>query len=511
MNEYNKDNKLRVFTAFSGYDSQCIGLERLKEYCPEFDYDLVGWSEINKWSCVAHDALFPQFEGLNYGDISKIDWKDVPDFDLFTYSSPCFVAGTQIIVCDTVTGNPYYKNIEDIKVSDYVLTHKNRFKKVLKTMSHLYTDRMYYITLSYGRTLICTKNHPFCVYNPFNSEHIAEVTAQKLNALYKLFHIEIDSWTETEKCNVAEKTSYIEYNKLVYNIEVEEDHTYVANGCVVSNCTDWSAAGMQKGGAEGSGTRSSLLWECRKAIDIKRPKYCLLENVLGLLQDKFFPYFQKWIDELKIYGYRSFYQVLNAKDYGIPHNRPRVFLVSIHNSVDIPAYYFPNELGDEARGELYEILEPDEDVNPKFIRPDWRKKHYMELNEDAIARLNVPANEVPGKYDMKPMGIYCHCSDAFNNPPLYNLARTLKTESIESGILYKKDGEWHERLFTYKELFRLMGLKDSEYEVLRKNVTSINHLQRMAGNSIVVNVLFHIFRKMFVDREVEIGQSMPLF
>ena len=81
----NKEN-IRVFTAFSGYDSQCLALERLKRLFPNFGYELVGWSEIDRHAIVAHDALFPQWADRNFGDISKINWEQVPDFDLFTYS-----------------------------------------------------------------------------------------------------------------------------------------------------------------------------------------------------------------------------------------------------------------------------------------------------------------------------------------------------------------------------------------------------------------------------------------
>lgn len=80
--------KLRVFTAFSGYDSQCLALNRLRE-THSVDYELVGWSEIDKDAIKAHNALFPDAADKNFGDISKIDWAQVPDFDLFTYSSPC--------------------------------------------------------------------------------------------------------------------------------------------------------------------------------------------------------------------------------------------------------------------------------------------------------------------------------------------------------------------------------------------------------------------------------------
>lgn len=79
---------LKVFTAFSGYDSQCLALDRLIE-THGLAYELVGWSEIDKYAIQAHNVLFPQWAKRNYGDISKIDWSNVPDFDLFTYSFPC--------------------------------------------------------------------------------------------------------------------------------------------------------------------------------------------------------------------------------------------------------------------------------------------------------------------------------------------------------------------------------------------------------------------------------------
>lgn len=71
---FSSNNPLRVFTAFSGYDSQCLALERLKEEIPGFDYVLVGWSEIDAMAIKAHNALFPAAESLNFGDISKINW-----------------------------------------------------------------------------------------------------------------------------------------------------------------------------------------------------------------------------------------------------------------------------------------------------------------------------------------------------------------------------------------------------------------------------------------------------
>lgn len=104
-------------------------------------------------------------------------------------------------------------------------------------------------------------------------------------------------------------------------------------------CQDISTAGKQKGFVEGSGSRSSLLWECRRAIESKRPKFLLMENVKALVQKKFMPEFQRWIDTLAELGYSNYWKVLNAKDYGVAQNRERVFMVSIlgeHETYNFP-------------------------------------------------------------------------------------------------------------------------------------------------------------------------------
>lgn len=110
-----------------------------------------------------------------------------------------------------------------------------------------------------------------------------------------------------------------------------------------SPCQDFSQAGKQAGGEEGSGTRSSLLWECRRAIVAKRPKFVLFENVPAILSKKFLPGFQKWQRELEDYGYVNFVAKLNAVAFGVAQNRLRCFMVSILRTADNPNpnYNFP--------------------------------------------------------------------------------------------------------------------------------------------------------------------------
>ena len=129
-------------------------------------------------------------------------------------------------------------------------------------------------------------------------------------------------------------------------------------------CTDISSAGQQRGLEKGSGTRSSLLWECQKAIEIKRPKFCLMENVAALVSEKFLSYFLEWERLMVRYGYTNYNRVLNAKHYGIPQNRERIFMVSIRNSDQ--SFYWPEPVKLEKR--LKDMLETD--VDEKYYLSD---------------------------------------------------------------------------------------------------------------------------------------------
>lgn len=135
-------------------------------------------------------------------------------------------------------------------------------------------------------------------------------------------------------------------------------------------CQDISTAGKQRGFTEGSGSRSSLLWECKRAIEAKRPRFLLMENVKALVQKKFMPEFKRWIDTLAELGYTSFWQVLNAKDYGVPQNRERVFMVSISGG---HSYEFPKPFPLERR--LRDVLE--ESVDESYYLKDEQVQRIL--------------------------------------------------------------------------------------------------------------------------------------
>lgn len=112
-------------------------------------------------------------------------------------------------------------------------------------------------------------------------------------------------------------------------------------------CTDISLSGRMKGLEKGSGTHSSLLWEVQRLLEVSKandelPKYLLLENVKNLISKKFKPYFDEWCRYLKSLGYKNFYKVLNGKNYNVPQNRERIFLLSIRNCSE--DYVFPSDI-----------------------------------------------------------------------------------------------------------------------------------------------------------------------
>ena len=140
-------------------------------------------------------------------------------------------------------------------------------------------------------------------------------------------------------------------------------------------CQDISLAGVGKSLEKGSGTRSGLLWEIERLLlerDKERlplPNILIMENVDALVNSKHLPHFKAWQESLYQLGYRSYVEVLNAKNYGIPQNRKRVFMISILGDY---AYDFPCKI--KLRYKLKDLLEKNVD-----------EKYY--LDDETISRI----------------------------------------------------------------------------------------------------------------------------
>lgn len=279
----NKNEEKIFLTTFSGYDSQLMAADVLREWHPDFRWTCKGWSDIDKYACQMHNLVFPQFADCALGDITKIDWHKVKDslhgreVDLFTYSSPC---------------------------------------------------------------------------------------------------------------------------------------------------QDISQVGKQMGLQEGSDTRSALLWRVADAVEVLRPKYLLQENVAALVSQKFMPDFQKWLDKLSSLGYVSRWARLNAKNYGVPQNRDRVFCLSMRRDVAFD-YQFPEPF--ELLTRLEDVLE--EEVSDRYF-----------LKDDAVSKF-LKANDSDNALFLQ-----------FDLPPTHEAAMFLKT--VLQIFMERHDGwdkgiEWNERELSY--------------------------------------------------------------
>lgn len=141
-------------------------------------------------------------------------------------------------------------------------------------------------------------------------------------------------------------------------------------------CQDISLAGKQRGfhREDGSLTRSGLFFEALRIIEDTKPKIAIAENVKNLTSKKFAEQFKIVLDSLEEAGYNNYWKVLNAKDYGIPQNRERVFIVSIRKDIDHGMFEFPSPFPLKKR--LKDVLE--EEVDEKYYLSDKTLQFFIE-------------------------------------------------------------------------------------------------------------------------------------
>lgn len=189
----------------------------------------------------------------------------------------------------------------------------------------------------------------------------------------------------------------------VFNIEVQDDHTYTANNMITFNCQDFSVAGKQKGSvwtckdcgheynpltvhwskrdkcpqcnsSNIEKTRSSLLVEYLRVIRANKPNFGIYENVKNIVGKQFRDTtFKLFEDELHEYGYNTYWKVLNSKNYGIPQNRERVYLIFIRKDLDNGQFKFPEPFDNGIR--LKDILE--DKVDEKFYLSDDKAQKFL--------------------------------------------------------------------------------------------------------------------------------------
>lgn len=278
-------------------------------------------------------------------------------------------------------------------------------------------------------------------------------------------------------------------------------------------CQDISNSGYRLGFEKGSNTRSSLLWECEKIIKEKRPKYLLMENVKNLVGKKFIECFTEWLKILEGYGYTNYWKVLNAKDYGVPQNRERVFCISILG--EHKPFEFPER--EELKVKLKDLLE--DHVDEKyFLNEEQIKRIHMSTYHAAQRRIQekdwcdtLCARDWKDPKCVKVEQIGRLSTSTRDNSQRYRvyssegLSPTLNT--MQGGGLHphiveneessqEKSSNYRIRKLTPRECWRLMGFSDKDIDKAFSGGCSNSQLYKQAGNGIVVTVLERLFENL---------------
>ena len=347
--------------------------------------------------------------------------------------------------------------------------------------------------------------------------------------------VEIDKYA-VKSFNAVHGTSFEPQDITKWDKDIECD--LIMHG---SPCQDFSVAGKGAGGDKDSGTRSSLMYETLRIVEKLKPKYVIWENVKNLLSAKHRHNFDAYLEAMERLGYRSQYQVLNAKDYGVPQNRERVFTVSIRKDI-YNGYFFPAPIPLEKR--LKDVLEGD--VDEKYYLSDERVAGLIASTEKERAKGNgfkfepIEKEKIAHAISTKAGGrktdnvideggvdhalrlgglqggnlepfIVASRGRNPNNPsdrttgaPTVQRLEPRKDCVTNTITSVQKDNyvanSLRIRKLTPKECWRLMGFDDDDFKKAQSAGISNSQLYKQAGNSIVVNVLEGILRNLPIDQ-----------
>lgn len=303
------------------------------------------------------------------------------------------------------------------------------------------------------------------------------------------------------------------------------------------NCPQCNSSNIEK-------TRSSLLVEYLRVIRANKPNFGIYENVKNIVGKQFRDTtFKLFEDELHEYGYNTYWKVLNSKNYGIPQNRERVYLIFIRKDLDNGRFKFPEPFDNGIR--LKDILEGK--VDEKFYLSEEKVQKFLS-NFNQLDLLVTTGNSdiyegVDESNNVKQIGnivnagnwsnpqrgrIYSveGCSPALNTcsggglePKIVTGLVSNKGESFEketaiantllardykgfgnqpmNAVLNIQNAVIRIRKLTPRECFRLMGFSDQDFDAAKNAGISNSQLYKQAGNSIVVDVLYYIYVELY--------------
>lgn len=340
--------------------------------------------------------------------------------------------------------------------------------------------------------------------------------------------------------NVSEEKNLVDVTKVNTDL-LPKDLDLVTYGFP---CQDISQAGKQRGFEDartGERTRSGLFFDALRIIEDTKPKFAIAENVKALTSKKFEKEFKIVLDSLEQAGYRNFWKVLNAKDYGIPQNRERVFVISVRNDVYLAnnTFIFPNK--EPLQLKLKDLLQ--QEVEEKYYLKESKAyfmKHSFEeelkgngfrfsphikdnadiakaittragdrMDDNFIIDNKVATDDTNFVFSSKNKSFadsYKHPAKIIDDTQGFDGVRTYDDyaptlRAGRSGLKVTDLMNYRIRKLTPTECWRLMGFTDEDINKCIAGGLSNAQLYKQAGNSIVVQVLEKLLKALFDQTE----------
>lgn len=469
--------KINVVTLCSGYDAQCLALERLKRNYLDFDYELIAWAEIDKYAILAHNALFPQYKERNMGDITTCDWRKITQpIDLLTYSTPCqsiSAAGKQEgLKKDSGTASSIIwsvLNAIDALKPKYLLMENVKALVSSKFIGDFHEWQLELVKRGYTNFANVLNSRDFCC--PQNRERVFMVSILEENASYHFPEpFPLDKRLKDVLENKVDERYYLSDKMLRYlNTRGGDKQSFVrgkgvvdGNG-VATTCTAnyYKMPGTATFVMEspiGAAIRSRDIKVCRQGGDVE--PQCLTP--------KRTEYGKKVRREHEQDKFK--YKALEPREDGVCNT-----ITSVQKDCLV--------------------------IEPKIV--EVAHKVEAMINSTRSARCGVTLSRdnriVAFQYDGRRGSVSEYKID--NEEGVSQTVMACREQKV-----YGDSTGFRIRKLTPREVLRLMDVDDANIDKIFSTGLSNSQIYKMGGNSICVGVLFHIFRKLFIDTSCESKQ-----
>lgn len=515
--EYTKERPLKVVTLCSGYDSQCLALNRIKQNYSDFEYELIAWAEVDKYAIQAHNVLFPQYADRNMGDITSCDWSAIKsDVDLLVYSTPCQSissagkqeglkegSGTASSIIWSVlhaidTLNPKYLLMENVKalvsnkfIGDFrqwqgelAKRGYTNFIKVLDAQNYgvpQHRERVFMVS-------ILGDNASFHFPEPFPlDKRLKDVLEEGVDEKYYLSKKIIDTFIERNKINEDKGNGFkfeptdgdcVASSGLTtpgsrpYDNYIKEPIACAMRGrevqCLTPKRTEYGKKVRNE-------YESGELKESRHNMQQLEPREDGGCNTITSVQKDCL------IIEPKILSYT---RDTNGK---VVDRHLKDVANTIHG-------------GTGGGGNTDSFV-----FEPKIIEVEKKVEEMVNKSRSVKCGVSISKDNriVAFQYDKKRSSVSEYKIDNDEG-----ISQTVI--SAHEPKVYGESTEYRIRKLTERECFRLMDVDDEDIDKIQAAGISKSQRYKLAGNSICVGVLFHIFRKLFIDTSCE-SKQLSLF